>query len=55
MPCKHVHFWNRQSRFDQEVGVQHSHFTYQSLLGAPLTPGVPCEPWPPKSIPFSKD
>lgn len=34
-----------------EMGVQHSSYTYLSLLGAPLVSGQPSVPWPPTSLP----
>ncbi len=52
VPVNDVHFYNRPARFAEEVSVQHSSFTYQALLGAPLTPGQPADPWPPESIPY---
>ncbi|MCP3963346.1 MAG: hypothetical protein GY719_36370 [bacterium] len=53
VPAKDVHFGNRQLRFAEQVAVQHSSFTYQALLGAPLTPDPPAQPWPPNSIPYA--
>jgi len=44
-----VHFYNRPKVFFEEVGIQHSCFTYLYLLNAPLTNGAP-NTWPPNYI-----
>jgi hypothetical protein len=45
-----VDFWNRRSLFRKELGIQHNHLTYLTLLGANMTAGAP-KVWPPVDIP----
>ena len=48
--CNGVDIWTRPKIWFDQIAVQHSHYTYLQLLGAPLTADAP-SPWPPKSLP----
>lgn len=52
VPCVGVDIWTRANIWLEEAAVQHSHFTYLQLLGAPLTEGAPRQ-WPPSQLPES--
>jgi hypothetical protein len=53
IPCHDVHLLSRESRLQQEVGAQHSSYTYVALVGAPQLPSAP-DPWPPPAVPYDE-